>query len=355
MRIVCPTCAKQYNIPDNRLPQKKMAKFTCKGCAGIIKLDLHSKTVIDVESTASQHAGSRDEKQPLEQPISEDVDPLEIAMFRKKILRSMKELPPMPQVVSKVRNIMANPLSGFKDISKVIETDQAIAARVLKIANSAFYGMSGQVATIHQASVVLGYETLSEVLTVVGASALLGKRMKGYRMDSGALWRHSLSVAFCSKIIAAMKNPKLENEAFSAGLLHDSAKLVLDDYLFEKKDNFEKFIGNDQNAMLSAEKRFLGFDHAELTFELCKLWHIPEFQTLSIRYHHNPANSNRNHLAYILHTADLLSMIHVIGMDGFRDQIEEDCLDFIGLSEEDFEGIIQETNKSVDTIMQNVL
>jgi len=81
------------------------------------------------------------------------------------------DLPPMPQVVLKVRNIMANPNLNFKDIAEVIETDQAIAARLLKIANSAYYGMSGMVASIQQACVVLGYKTLSEAVTVAGASS----------------------------------------------------------------------------------------------------------------------------------------------------------------------------------------
>ena len=355
MRIECPTCSKSYNIPDDRLPKKKIASFRCRNCEGIIKLDLQLKIVIDEDLSSSQRTGVKHDTHPQEQPDPESAAPLETDMFRKKILRSMKDLPPMPQVVSKVREIMANPLSSFKDISKVIETDQAIAARVLKIANSAYYGLSGNVATIHQASVVLGYETLSEVLTVVGASSLLGKRMKGYMMDSGALWKHSLSVAFCSKFIASKKNPKLENEAFSAGLIHDSGKLVLDDYLFEKKDVFEKFLGNDQYAVLCAEKQFLGFDHAELTFELCRSWNIPESQAVAIKYHHNPSGSKGNYLAYILHIADLITMSKTIGMDSFRDQIEEGCLDYIGLPEEEFDGIIEKTNESVEGIMQNIL
>lgn len=354
MRIECPTCSKLYNIPDDKLPQKKFASFTCRGCSCVIKLDLESKIVMRVD-LSSKYTALENEKKPLKQPAHESADPLETEIFRKKILRSMRDLPPMPKVVSKVRDIMGNPLSSFKDIAKVIETDQAIAAKVLKIANSAYYGLSGQVSSIHQASVVLGYETLSEVLTVVSASNLMGKRMKGYRMDSGALWKHSLFVAFCSKLIASIKNPRLENEAFSAGLIHDSGKLVLDDYIFEKKDEFESFLGDDQYALLCAEKQFLGFDHAELTYELCRTWNIPESQALSIRYHHNPSGSNSSHLAYILHTADLISMISVIGMEGFKDQIEEGCLEFMGLSEDDLDDLIRKTDASVDGIMQNVL
>lgn len=344
MIFECPHCSKKYNLPDDRLPKKKTASFTCTECKGIIKLDLLSKKIVT------------DNKQPLQnncQPPANPAEQTELDQLKKSILKALKNLPPMPQVISKVREIMANPLSSFKDIANVIEKDQAIAAMILKTANSAYYGMSGKVSSIHQASVVLGYKSLSEILTVVGSAGLLGKRLKGYGMDSGDLWRHSLSVAVGSQIIVGMKNPSMENEAFSAGLLHDTGKLPLDKYIVEKKDAFRKLQTGTQQSLLNAEKQLFGFNHAETAFELCNIWNMPPFQANAIKYHHCPSASEGNYLAYVLHAADLIALMDSIGIEGVKDEIENGAISFLDITEEDLAGIYEKVKKAVDTIMES--
>ncbi len=341
MRIKCPGCAKVYNIPDDRLPKKKTASFNCQECKYIIKLDLEAKVVLGLNPV--------EEKQIISPPPDQVDDPA----LKKKILRALKELPPMPQVVSKVSEIMANPKMGFKDIAKVLETDQAIAALLLKTSNSPYYGMSGKVGTIHQAIVLLGYETLEEVLTVVVSSALLGKRLKGYGIDSGALWQHSLAVALGSKIIAGLVNPSLENEAFSAGLIHDSGKLVLDRFLAEKKAGFKNVSQMEPGAIIHLEKQFLGFDHAELAFKLCGKWNIPQNQSIAIRFHHNPSDSQGSQLAYILHAADLIAFMDDLGIDGVLNQMEDGVMEYLGIELEKVEKIHGEVKESLEKLMQN--
>jgi HD-like signal output (HDOD) protein len=138
---------------------------------------------------------------------------------------------------------MADTSSTFKELGEVIETDQAIAGRVLKLANSAYYGLRGMVSSIHQASVVLGFEALGELITAVGVAGLIDNILEGYGLESGSLWQHSLAVAFGSRIIARKKIPKIENSAFSAGLLHDAGKIILDEYVLEKEEEFDLLRG----------------------------------------------------------------------------------------------------------------
>ena len=299
MKIECPHCQKAYNIPDERFPAgKKKIAFSCPACKGTIQIDLTSMTH---HHTSEQVEGGEEDAQ-------QDSEKL-----KKRIIRAMSDLPPMPQVVMKAQEVMADPGSSFRELGKVIETDQAIAARVLKLANSAYYGLRGMVSSIHQASIVLGYETLGELITVVGAAGLLDSIMKGYGLESGFLWQHSLAVAFGSRLIAKKKFPPLENDAFSAGLLHDAGKIVLDDYVFERETDFDRFMGNDKNTFLAAEKEILGFDHAEIAYELCAKWSIPETQGIGIRYHHYPSLSDNSELAYILHVADTMAMRKGVG------------------------------------------
>ena len=337
MIVYCPGCGKKYEIPDDRLPQKKMASFTCPECKGTVELNLEDKVVLNAPSY--RHT---------EQPPAEKSASPEENTLKNTILQTMSDLPPMPQVISKIREIMLNPRSNFKDIAQVIEKDQAIAAMILKTANSAYYGMIGMVSSIHQASVILGYDTLNEILTIVGASTLLGKKLKGYNMDSGTLWRHSLAVAIAAKIIAAKKHPAIENEAFSAGLIHDSGKLVLDKYLFEKKEIFKRELKKDKNNTTKAEKNTLGFDHTEIASELCKKWNIPDEQNIAIRYHHYPSQSSGNRMAYILHIADVIAAMKIIGLEGFMEKVEDGAMAYLNFVPEDMEGIAQEVNLAVE-------
>jgi len=337
MNVKCDQCNQSYNIPDERLPSGKKVSFPCPACKNTITLDLR---------------GSAPEK-----PSAAPANNHDTEAMRKKILKSMKDLPPMPEVVMKAQEIMADPNSSFKELGKVIETDQAIAARVLKLANSAYYGLRGMVSSIHQASVVLGYEALGELITVVGASGLLDNVLEGYRMESGLLWQHSLAVAFGSRIIAIKKFPPLENDAFSAGLLHDSGKIVIDPFISEKEAAFDAFIDQSgDNTFLKAEKEILGFDHAEIAYDLCSNWGIPESQSRAIKFHHHPSRSENSELAYILHAADLIAMKGGIGtgFDSMNYKMEDGSLEFLGMTPHDLDGIVDEVVESVNKISEEI-
>jgi HD-like signal output (HDOD) protein len=106
------------------------------------------------------------------------------------------------------------------------------------MANSAFYGMSGKISSIHQ----VGYRTLGEIVTKAGAADLLAGKMPGYGYDSQDLWKHSFSVAFASKLIVELKNKDLLFEAHTAGLIHDVGKILLDRHILEKKDKIGSMI-----------------------------------------------------------------------------------------------------------------
>ncbi|MBN1277465.1 MAG: zinc-ribbon domain-containing protein [Deltaproteobacteria bacterium] len=336
MKIECPQCCKIYSIPNDRLPQGKLINLPCSACKGTITLDLRSK---DNESQDIEKDSS----------LTEEIVGEEL---KHRILSSVKDLPPMPQTVNKARKILSDPQSNFDQIAKVIETDQAIVTRVLKMANSAYYGLTGRVSTIQHASSVLGYRTLSEIITMAGSSNLLERALDGYQLEAGALWEHSLCVAFGSKIIAKKINPALENDAFTSGLIHDTGKIVLDPYLSERGKHLKSISSYEQIDFLSLERRLLGFDHAEIAFELCRSWNIPEDLTVAIRYHHNPSLCKGNMLANIVHLADALAMMSGLGtgIDGMQYALEESALEILSVSEEDLPVIIAEMAESVKDI-----
>jgi HD-like signal output (HDOD) protein len=346
MSVKCPNCHKVHNIPDERLATGKEFAFPCPDCKGTIEVDLTSKSALPShrrQKERRKRAGSSipsTKKQPGGEAL------------KKRILRSVGDLPPMPQTVFKVREVIADPSSSFKALSEILETDQAMAARVLKIANSTYYGISGKVSSIQHASVVLGHKTLGELMTMAGTSGLLGNKLEGYGLEAGDLWRHSLGVAFGSKILATKKNPAFANDAFTAGLIHDAGKLILDRYILERKEAFEEFMTDGQQSFLSAEKQILGFDHSEIASEACKSWRVPHTLTIPIRYHHYPSQSHGDKLAYIVHMADAIAMMTGLGLgiDGLLYRMDDKAKEFLGLQEEDVINIMGEVAESVEKI-----
>ena len=347
MKIKCTGCGKVYNIPEERLPIGEEVSFPCPACKNIINIDLRPK------AGSSQEPPERDEAT---ETVIEERDFPKGEALQKIILRKLKELPPMPQVMFKARDVMNDPKSNFKALSDILETDQAMAARVLRLANSAYYGLAGKVSSVQHASVLLGYKTVGEIVSMAGSSTLLGESLGGYKLDSGDLWHHSLAVALASKIIAKKVKPDMENDAFAAGLIHDSGKIVLDKYLLERQPLFETFMKDGQKTFLEAEKEILGFDHSEIAAQMCESWKIPNILTNAICYHHHPSRSKDSMLAYIVHVADSLSLMSGIGtgIDGMLYKMDSKALEYIGLPEESMASIIEETADSVQKIINQM-
>ncbi|MDY6988066.1 MAG: HDOD domain-containing protein [Thermodesulfobacteriota bacterium] len=342
MRIECPNCHKAYEIPDERLPYGKRIKFPCPSCKRYVKLALPSHRGVSQRDPASVSATGSGEGTP------------DLGALKREILDSVGDLPPMSEAMHKARKVLADPNSSFKDLAIVFVTDQAIAARVLKLANSAYYGLSNQVSSIQHAAVVLGYRTLGELVTVASTSELMSKALNGYGLESGALWQHSLAVAFGSKFIAGKKNPALVNDAFAAGLIHDAGKLILDEYIVERRQAFQACVSEGQRGLVIAEKDVLGIDHAEIASEICKRWNVPQKMTTGIRYHHDPARSEGSELANILHVADGLAMMCGLGggTDILAPGMDESAISVLGLESDDLEKVMNQVVASVNKTME---
>jgi HD-like signal output (HDOD) protein len=349
MNVACNSCNSTYDLPDSRLPKGRVVSFPCPACKNKITLDLREPEETEADDDSSEKV--------IYKPLAESNETtLESSDLKKKILNKVKDLPPMPRVLFKARQIMSDPKSGFKDIAKVIETDQAIAARVLKVANSAYYGLSGMVNSIHQASVVLGYQTLEQVITMVSSSSLLGKQLKGYGLSAGTLWRHSLAVAIGSRLFAQKRAPSLEGDAFSVGLIHDAGKLALDSYIIQKNKEIQEFLKNQSPSFLEAERQVLGFDHTEIAFDLCMKWKLPESHAEAMRYHHSPDSAANNQLAQIVHIANYLAQQAGLGTGPAFDNepLDDAAIALLNLKPADLEEITAEMISAVDKISESL-
>jgi predicted Zn finger-like uncharacterized protein len=255
MRVECPACRRAYRLPQERLPAQNPCSLKCPACRTVFTLEHHPATPESV---------------PLAQiftPYGEDL--------KREVTANLKKLYPMPHIMLKARALAANPEADLRQISAILRTDPALASRVLKVANSAYYGRSGKVASLLDAAVLLGVRMLVQIITLVSTSKMLGSALRGFELDSGCLWRHSLTVAVTSATIASRTGLPLRDEAFMAGLLHDAGKIILDPYVIERKSAYDALRKYHPNNPLLAEQAVLGFDHAETGFALCQKWNIP--------------------------------------------------------------------------------
>jgi HD-like signal output (HDOD) protein len=350
MEIRCPHCSKAYVIDDKRKAALKDAiSMPCPNCKGLIPISPGTGSDGQAASSPTDKM-VHDSRESL--PTGEDQ--VDVSSLKERILGSLKDLPPMPQVAQRARQIISNPASSFSDLAKVIETDQAIVTRILKIANSSYYGLSGKVSSVQHAAVVLGSKTLMEMLTLACSSEILGRTLEGYNLDAGELWMHSLAVAAGSQIIARRVRPELEQDAFSAGLIHDVGKIILEPYIQKRKGDFRAFVNEGKETFLNAEKHILGFDHAELASEACQKWKIPTKITQAIRYHHDPTPSKGDVLSFIVHTADAVAIMSGIGagLDGMLYTLHPDALSLLKLKAEDLSTFMGQIAEFVEKTAQ---
>jgi len=352
MRIECPNCRRVRAISSDLIvTQKRALELSCSIC----KADFHVQLSLpaEIKPEDAQGTSSSDSSTRLTSPNVETKESARAISLKSKILRGLVELPPMPNIILKAREIMEDPGSSLKDLAGVIEHDQAIVARVLALANSAYYGLSGLVSSIQHASILLGQKTLGELITIAASSQLLSKKLKGYMLHPGDLWKHSLAVALGSRIIAEKRNAECVEDAFIAGLLHDAGKIILDPYVVERKKAFKKALENGQPKFIDAEKEVLGFDHAEVMSRAVRFWRYPENQSIAIRYHHCPSRSENSELAFIVNLADYTAKEAGFRSEGrvSQPEIDPQTLSYFGVQKEDLSHIIAEIATSVEKLV----
>lgn len=205
----------------------------------------------------------------------------------KKVLRfDGRKLPSFPQVAAKLVEMSGDETTLLEDISRVVESDPGIAARVLEIVNSATYGLQREIKALPEAVILLGFDEIKKLS--IGMTVFQGLFSSGgsKAFDRIHFWRHSLSVAVLAMEIAKeIKYPRPE-EAYTAGLLHDVGKVFLDLYGHENYGGFLHDAAVSQENMVEQERKTLGLGHDDVGAFFCSLWKLPESIVLAVKYHH---------------------------------------------------------------------
>jgi len=219
----------------------------------------------------------------------------------------------LPEITLKIIELVEDPAATAQDLHKVIEFDPALCSRILKVVNSSFYGLPGQIGSINRAIVLLGLNAVKNI----AISASLAKLFRGGKLcaafSAKDLWTHSTAVAATSKLIADEMGLSCADEAFLAGLMHDIGIIVEMQYKRDAlTDTVNSIVGPDgvpTKDMLEAEMVNFGADHQLFGQALCEKWKFPQVFAHVAGSHHEPLSvaEDIRTLPLIIHVADKLT------------------------------------------------
>ncbi|MCK5685348.1 HDOD domain-containing protein [bacterium] len=206
----------------------------------------------------------------------------------KIILDNIDDVPTLPTIASKIIHTANMPLSNAKQMGKVLEKDQALTFKVLRMANSAFYAVKDPVKTVDRAIVVMGFNRVKNIVTRVSAISSFGGSTNSDLFDMTKFWEHCIAVGMtCSILAKQLKMPK-PDEMFTAGLLHDIGKLILAQYLVSEFEKIAKKVYSDNCSFIQAERDIIGVDHTHIGKWLANKWRLSKDIKLIISEHHHP-------------------------------------------------------------------
>ncbi|MBI5092305.1 MAG: HDOD domain-containing protein [Candidatus Hydrogenedentes bacterium] len=229
----------------------------------------------------------------------------------KAVVARIRSLPPVPHVYAKLCEALKSSEYSIADVGRVIEMDLAMTAKILQVANSAFFGLRRQVATATQAASLLGLNTINALVLTTGLFAPIegSKLPRGFSIN--ALWEHSMIVGWYARSVCLAENTssELAGDAYTAGLLHDTGKLVLASAYTEEYAHVYDHSVVNAIPLHDAEKQVLGCTHAEVGAYLLGIWGLPHAIIESVAYHHRPADSVGTSFAPLtaVHAADVLA------------------------------------------------
>jgi putative nucleotidyltransferase with HDIG domain len=199
-----------------------------------------------------------------------------------ELIKKAGELNMMPQVARKVVELVSNESSTAGQLAELLEKDPNITARILKISNSAFYGLRREVKTVQQAIVILGFKSLRSMV-VASSSKALHKR---FGITEQLMWDHSIGTAIGAKVIAEGLPPAVGEIAFVGGLLHNVGKTVMNNESPKAYMEVMKRVYNDRITAVKAEMEIFGYAHPEVGFQIAEKWGLPSDLTALIKNHH---------------------------------------------------------------------
>ncbi len=270
------------------------------------------------------------------------------------IVEKIDLLAPIPAIATQIITRSADPDSSLSEIADLVVNDPALTANLLKICNSAYFGLPRKVESVKDAVSWVGLDQIVELVLTNSVSANFSKGLEGYGLGEGELWRHAVTSAHIAKSLAhrfgVSQNKHL---IYTTALLKDIGKLILGRFVAFSFEKINILVHSQGYSFNDAEKNVIGMNHEELGAMVGQKWSFSEKQIYIIRHHHLTDESARQDLeTTLIYLADIICMMMGIctGTDGLSYRFYSDVLKRINVSEKDLQGIIAETSENQQKI-----
>jgi len=210
-----------------------------------------------------------------------------------EFIRNIDYLPPFPRNLVALTELLEETEVDVDQVVSLIQYDPALTALVMRLCNSAYFGAASRASDLREATTRLGFNEIYQLVASLSTAALLRPSQKGYGIEAGELWRHSVAAGLIGKCIALERddNPSV---VFTACLLHDIGKVVLSRGLESKYNEVVAETKGLEGTMQAVEKKLLGFDHAEVGGRLLERWQFAPRLSEAVRWHHDPAEAGEH-------------------------------------------------------------
>lgn len=265
------------------------------------------------------------------------------ALQFEQVMQQVRDLPSLPVIVQDLLQSMNSEDADIHVITRKVSQDQALAAKVLRFANSSVYGAQSRVTTIQQAITLIGIDAVKQVATASSLHRIFPQD-HSQSMNMMTLWRHSVATAVCARVLARHLHVN-QDYAFTAGLLHDIGRLVLIVYFPEQYAKVLAYRDKQDCHLIEAERDILGIDYVTIGVALAEQWCFSESIRNAIAGHYRPENQKVHSLASIVHIAN----VTVRALDLAHQEhelvppISQTSWDDLSLSEETWQHVFHET------------
>ena len=235
----------------------------------------------------------------------------------REMIKEVKTLPPLSQALAEFLEVYTHDHVTFEEIGDIVKGDAALAAATLKVANSAESGLNRTIDSVQEAVAYLGRRTMLSIAFQLGVGDLLGRELTGYEAEREALWEHCQYTAVAARELSKYARiPINPDVAYTAGLIHDIGKIVLNMFMSGSAEKYIQAIDDhDASDFSQAERYILGIDHSEAGMILATVWRLPQILRNVIRYHHEPgeAPEEQRTMCVIVQAADIIAQMSGYG------------------------------------------
>ena len=235
-------------------------------------------------------------------------------MNAEALVSQVKDLAAPSPAVIKLLDLLNKPDADADQVIRVVQTDGVLSVKLLSLCNSAWLGLTTPVSSVDQAVLQVGYQKIHRLVLAVGFGDALRRALVGYAIDESELWKHSLTTALLTQQVLTIGKLTFADPsiAYTAGLVHDIGKLVLNQVLDPAAQTaIQELIASHGHSRLEAEKSVIGTDHPEVGACLLKKWRIPESIVEAVANHHQPVLTPQPTLSAVVHVANAVA--HEVG------------------------------------------